>query len=60
MNLEKLTTNAILLLKHLIETPSFSEEEENTAKLIEGWFMEAEIRYHCQGFVSIEEVILYL
>jgi acetylornithine deacetylase len=45
MNLEKLTTNAILLLKHLIETPSFSEEEENTAKLIEGWFMEAEIPF---------------
>jgi acetylornithine deacetylase len=45
MNLEKLTTNAILLLKHLIETPSFSKEEENTAKLIEGWFMEAEIPF---------------
>ena len=45
MNLEKLTTNAILLLKHLIETPSFSEGEENTAKLIEGWFMEAEIPF---------------
>jgi acetylornithine deacetylase len=45
MNLEKLTTNAISLLKHLIETPSFSKEEENTAKLIEGWFMEAEIPF---------------
>ncbi|MFT6699736.1 MAG: acetylornithine deacetylase, partial [Porticoccaceae bacterium] len=40
MNIEKLTENAISLLKSLIETQSFSTEEENTAKLIEGWFIE--------------------
>jgi acetylornithine deacetylase len=45
MNIEKLTANAILLLKNLIETQSFSQEEENTAKLIEGWFLEAEIPF---------------
>ena len=40
MNIERLTENAISLLKSLIETQSFSTEEENTAKLIEGWFIE--------------------
>ena len=33
-----LTEEAISLLKSLITTPSFSSEEENTAKLIEAWF----------------------
>ncbi|AUC22888.1 acetylornithine deacetylase [Polaribacter sejongensis] len=45
MNIEKLTENAISLLKNLIETQSFSQEEENTAKLIEGWFVENEIPF---------------
>ena len=45
MNIEKLTENAISLLKNLIETQSFSSEEENTAKLIEGWFSEHEIPF---------------
>ncbi|TXD47128.1 M20 family metallo-hydrolase [Polaribacter sp. IC073] len=45
MNIEKLTENAISLLKNLIETQSFSQEEENTAKLIEGWFIENEIPF---------------
>ena len=45
MNIEKLTTNAISLLKNLIETQSFSQEEENTATLIEGWFNENEIPF---------------
>ena len=35
---KELTKNAIELLKSLIETPSFSSEEDKTAKLIEGWF----------------------
>ena len=43
MSIEKLTANAISLLKNLIETKSFSQEEENTATLIEGWFNENEI-----------------
>ena len=45
MNIEKLTENAISLLKNLIETQSFSTEEENTAKLIEGWFTENKIPF---------------
>lgn len=45
MTIEKLTENAISLLKNLIETQSFSQEEENTAKLIEGWFIENEIPF---------------
>jgi acetylornithine deacetylase len=40
MSIQKLTANAISLLKNLIETQSFSSEEENTALLIESWFTE--------------------
>ena len=36
--LEKLTNNAIGLLRELVATPSFSSEEGNTAMLIEHWF----------------------
>ena len=36
--IKKITTEAIALLKQLIETQSFSSEEENTALLIENWF----------------------
>ncbi len=35
---ERLITKAITLLKNLIETPSFSSEEDKTALLIENWF----------------------
>ena len=45
MNIEQLTANAILLLKNLIETQSFSKEEEHTAELIEGWFTKTEIPF---------------
>jgi acetylornithine deacetylase len=45
MNLETLTTRAIALLKNLIETQSFSSEEDNTALLIETWFQEHHIEY---------------
>jgi acetylornithine deacetylase len=45
MGIEKLTKNAISLLKNLIETQSFSKEEENTAKLIEGWFVDNDISF---------------
>jgi len=37
-SIETLTQEAILLLKNLIETPSFSSEEKQTALLIENWF----------------------
>jgi acetylornithine deacetylase len=42
---KKLTTKAIALLKQLIETQSFSSEEDNTALLIEGWFTEHQIQF---------------
>ena len=45
MNIKKLTENATSLLKELIETPSFSQEEENTAVLIAGWFLENNIPF---------------
>jgi acetylornithine deacetylase len=45
MSIEKLTENAISLLKNLIETQSFSQEEKNTAKLIEAWFLENDIPF---------------
>lgn len=38
MKKKELTKNAIALLKNLIETPSFSSEEDKTAALIEKWF----------------------
>ncbi|MBC8756141.1 M20 family metallo-hydrolase [Kordia sp. YSTF-M3] len=45
MNTQELTTTAIALLKNLIETPSFSSEEQDTAKLIENWFQHYEIHF---------------
>lgn len=42
---DSLTTQAIDLLKHLIETPSFSTEEHDTAKLIEQWFKQHNIPF---------------
>ncbi len=45
MNIEKLTTEAIELLKSLIETPSMSSEEDQTAALIENWFERYEMPY---------------
>lgn len=42
---ERLTTDAIALLKKLIETPSFSSEEDETAKHIETWFQRHNIDY---------------
>jgi acetylornithine deacetylase len=44
-NVETLTQEAIALLKNLIETPSFSSEEEPTAVLIEKWFTQNEIPF---------------
>jgi len=43
---EKLTLEAIELLKQLIETPSFSSEEDQTAQLLEKWFMTNKIPFH--------------
>lgn len=44
-NRETLTQEAITLLKNLIETQSFSSEEEHTAVLIEKWFSVNEIPF---------------
>jgi len=44
-SIEIITIEAIELLKQLIETPSFSSEEENTAVLIEAWFLENRIPF---------------
>ena len=44
-SIENITIEAIELLKKLIETPSFSSEEENTAILIEAWFTENKIPF---------------
>jgi acetylornithine deacetylase len=43
--LQKLTSEAIALLKQLIETPSFSSEEDQTALLIQNWFEAFKIEY---------------
>ena len=44
-NIEILTQEAIALLKALIETPSFSSEEDQTALLIENWFTQNTIPF---------------
>ncbi|MCF7567105.1 M20 family metallo-hydrolase [Sabulilitoribacter arenilitoris] len=46
MGLEELTANAISLLKKLIETQSFSSEEDQTAALLETWFIASNIKYN--------------
>jgi acetylornithine deacetylase len=45
MEIQQLTENAISLLKNLIETQSFSSEEDKTALLIESWFTEYKIPF---------------
>lgn len=44
-NIEILTKEVIALLKALIETPSFSSEEDQTALLIENWFTQNNIPF---------------
>nr|WP_315165681.1 M20 family metallo-hydrolase [uncultured Flavobacterium sp.] len=44
-SIEILTQEAIALLKSLIETPSFSSEEDKTALLIENWFTQNNIPF---------------
>ena len=46
MTEEQLTTNAIRLLKNLIETPSFSSEEDETASHIEYWFKQQNLAFN--------------
>ncbi len=49
MNIEKLTQEALELLKNLIETQSFSSEEEGTATFIENWFNTHDIPFQRQA-----------
>ncbi|WP_460217840.1 M20 family metallo-hydrolase [Psychroserpens sp. MEBiC05023] len=44
--IKTLTAEAIALLKQLIETPSFSSEEDKTGLLIEGWFKDHKVLYN--------------
>ena len=44
-NIATLTQEAIALLKSLIATPSFSQEEQQTAILIENWFTQNSIPF---------------
>ncbi|THD67660.1 M20/M25/M40 family metallo-hydrolase [Robertkochia marina] len=46
MSLETLKKEALELLTELVETPSFSKEEHNTAKLLEAWFEQHQIPFH--------------
>ncbi len=46
MNIAELQVQAIDLLKNLIQTPSFSEEESGTAKLLEDWFIAHKIPFN--------------
>lgn len=46
MGLKKLEEQAIQLLKDLIQTPSFSREENKTADLLEIWFSQRQITYN--------------
>ncbi len=43
--IEQLTNKAIGLLQRLIETPSFSSQEDKTAQLIENWFKQYAIPF---------------
>ncbi|WP_405328176.1 M20 family metallo-hydrolase [Leeuwenhoekiella sp. LLG6367-2.1] len=49
MNIEKLTQEALELLKNLIKTQSFSSEEEGTATFIENWFNRYDIPFQRQA-----------
>lgn len=44
-NIKTLTEEAVILLKKLIETPSFSSEEDQTAILIGNWFVQNKIEF---------------
>jgi acetylornithine deacetylase len=44
--IQELTQEAIALLKKLIEIPSFSSEEDQTALQIEQWFIKCGIKYN--------------
>ena len=43
--IEQLTEEAIILLQNLIEKPSFSSEEDETALLIMQWFSTHDVKF---------------
>ena len=43
MDIKELQQEALQLLQHLIQTPSFSGEEDQTAELLEEWFVKHKI-----------------
>ncbi|MGI9543236.1 MAG: M20 family metallo-hydrolase [Cyclobacteriaceae bacterium] len=47
--LSKMTDEAVALLQQLINTPSFSKEEQETADLIEGYLIGKELNPHRKG-----------
>lgn len=51
MSIESLKQSSIELLKELIQTPSFSSEEDATAQLLEQWFKTYNMSYdrHCNN-----------
>lgn len=49
MDTDKLFTEAVQLLKALIETPSFSKEEEETANILEQWLKDRDIATNRSG-----------
>ncbi|WP_010523485.1 M20 family metallo-hydrolase [Aquimarina agarivorans] len=49
MTIAELTEEAIEFLRQLIQTQSFSKEEQSTALLIEDWFKKKEIPFQRQG-----------
>lgn len=46
MEINRLQSEAIKLLKKLIQTPSFSREEDKTANLLEVWFQKFEMPFN--------------
>ncbi|MCF4102598.1 M20 family metallo-hydrolase [Gillisia sp. M10.2A] len=49
MDISQLQAQALKLLQQLIETQSFSSEEEGTASLLENWFSDREIPFFRSG-----------
>ena len=43
MDIKELQQEALQLLRNLIQTPSFSGEEDQTAQLLEEWFVKHKI-----------------
>jgi acetylornithine deacetylase len=49
MEINELQQNAIELLKQLIQTPSFSGEEDQTSRIIQGWLKQHGVEFFTSG-----------